>query len=193
MNFTAGSRSSKDAGDERGVAVEAEDRAGSCRWSRSRSRRSARGTRRRGSRWRGPRTSSRPAGRSRRGPGRARPSRSMTPLASAMVRTNGIMILTLVRPISSRTKLQRLGLHREAVGELLGEVPRRAAVADHRVLLVGLEQLAADEVGVLVGLEVAHPHDHRLAARRPRRGSRRPRRRAARRTPAGRGTPRSAR
>ena len=31
------------------------------------------------------------------------PSRSITPLPSATVRTNGIMILTLVRPISSRT------------------------------------------------------------------------------------------
>ena len=31
---------------------------------------------------------------------------------------------------------QRLALHGEAVGEVLGEVPRRPAVADHRVLLV---------------------------------------------------------
>lgn len=36
------------------------------------------------------------------------------------------------------------------------------APPEHRVLLVGLEPPPADEPGVLVGLEVAHPYDHRV-------------------------------
>src|SRR5690606_169144 len=42
------------------------------------------------------------------------------------------------------------------------DVAAGAAEADHRVLLVRLVAAAADEVGVLVGLEVAQAHDHRV-------------------------------
>lgn len=41
-------------------------------------------------------------------------------------------------------------------------VARRSAEPEHRVLLVGLEVGAAQEAGVLVGLEVRHPDDDRL-------------------------------
>jgi hypothetical protein len=41
-------------------------------------------------------------------------------------------------------------------------VARRAAEADHRVVFLRLVGGAGEEVGVLVGLEVAHAHDDRV-------------------------------
>ena len=59
-------------------------------------------------------------------------------------------------------------LHRAALqGEALRvggvRVARGAAEAEHRVRFsVGSKPAAAEQAGVLVGLEVRHPHDHRL-------------------------------
>jgi hypothetical protein len=44
---------------------------------------------------------------------------------------------------------------------LIGVVAARAAPAEHRIGLARLELPPADQLGVLVGLEVAHAHDHR--------------------------------
>ena len=90
-------------------------------------------------------------------------------------------------------ELQRFALHVEARAEVLRDVAGCAAVSDHRILLVRLVRLAADEIRVLVGLEVRQPHDHRLRRERRARASTRPRRRAARSSRAARGTPRCAR
>ena len=66
------------------------------------------------------------------------------------------MILTLVRPISSRTYFSASHSIAKQSAKSAREVPRGAAVADHRVLLVRLVQLGPPtQVGVLVGLEVA--------------------------------------
>src|SRR5690606_23205232 len=56
----------------------------------------------------------------------------------------------------------RLALQGEAVAEFRVDVPRGAAEADHRIFFVRLIAAAADEVGVLVGLEVRQAHDHRV-------------------------------
>ncbi len=51
----------------------------------------------------------------------------MTPFASATVRTNGIMILTLVRPISSRTNFSAsasMAKHSANSSERYREAPR---------------------------------------------------------------------
>ena len=55
----------------------------------------------------------------------------------------------------------RPALQREALGVRRVGVARRAAEPEHRVLLVRLEVAPAEQAGVLVGLEVGHPHDHR--------------------------------
>ena len=57
--------------------------------------------------------------------------------------------------------LERLALEREAFGIGRVDVARRAAEADHRVLLVRLEHATAQQRGVLVALEVRQAHDHR--------------------------------
>ena len=62
---------------------------------------------------------------------------------------------------------QRLALHREGLAEGLADVARRAAKAEHRVFFLGLVARAADQLPVLVALEVGQAHDHRL---RPERG-----------------------
>ena len=77
------------------------------------------------------------------------------------------MISTLVSPISSRTNSSASHSMSKHARKSVGDVPGGAAVAEHRVLLVRLVQVAADEVGVLVGLEVA------TAARSPARARRR--------------------
>ena len=93
------------------------------------------------------------AGRARFSPRSA--SISTTASAWPSVRTNGTMISTLVRPMSLRTRLQRLAFHRERLAERLADVARRAAKAEHRVLFLGLVARAADQLAVLVALEVA--------------------------------------
>src|SRR5690606_10275122 len=54
----------------------------------------------------------------------------------------------------------RLAFELEAVAEALGDVARRAPEAEHRVLLVGLVARTADQLAVLVRLEVGQPDDH---------------------------------
>ena len=61
-------------------------------------------------------------------------------------------------------------LHLEARAEVLRHVARRPAEPEHRVRLVGFVELAADEVGVLVGLEVRQAHDDRPGVERGRNG-----------------------
>ena len=72
------------------------------------------------------------------------------------------MISTLSKPMSSRTYRSAAHSSVEAAAELGIAVAGRAAEADHRVLLVRLVAAAAEQVGVLVGLEVGQSHDHRL-------------------------------
>src|SRR5699024_11036549 len=50
----------------------------------------------------------------------------------------------------------------EAGFEVLGQVTRCTAPADHRVFLVGLVQFAANQVGVFVRLEIGQPQNDRL-------------------------------
>ncbi len=50
----------------------------------------------------------------------------------------------------------------EAVAEGIGHVARGATEAQHRVLFARLVHLAADQVLVLIGLEVRHAHDDLL-------------------------------
>jgi hypothetical protein len=80
------------------------------------------------------------------------------------------MISTLVRPISSRT-LQCAAFHLERLREVFGDVARCAAEAQHRVFFVRLVARTADQLLVLVRLEVGQAHDHGL--RIERRGDRR--------------------
>lgn len=58
--------------------------------------------------------------------------------------------------------LDRLALEGKAGAEAVGDVAGCATKTDHRVLLVGLVATTAHQIGVLVGLEVRHPHDHPL-------------------------------
>ena len=57
-------------------------------------------------------------------------------------------------------------LQRERLGKAGVDVAAGAAEPDHRVLLVRLVAAAADQVGVFVGLEVRHAHDHRVRVHR---------------------------
>src|SRR5207244_11693143 len=66
---------------------------------------------------------------------------------------------------------QRLALELEALAEARRDVARGAAEAEHRVLFLRLVALAAEELAVLVRLEVRQAHDHRF--RPERRGDRR--------------------
>ncbi len=61
-----------------------------------------------------------------------------------------------------RTFLQRTAFQLEAVAEALADVARGATEAEHRVFFFRLVQLAADQVGVFVGLEVREAHDDLL-------------------------------
>ena len=70
--------------------------------------------------------------------------------------------------MSSRTRFIAVALEREAIVELRRDVARCAAKAQHRILLVRLEALAADEIRVLVGLEIGQPDDHLLRPERRR-------------------------
>ncbi len=63
--------------------------------------------------------------------------------------------------------LHRHAFHLERLGEVVGQVARRAAETQHRVFLVRLVARTADQLLVLVRLEVGQAHDHRL---RPERG-----------------------
>ena len=103
--------------------------AASCRWSRSRSRRNARGSGRRGSAFDGIShiMITRSPLRRARGPAPSA-ARSPSPLPSS-VRTNGIISSTLVKPIVVAHALHRRALEREAVVELRRDVARRAAEA----------------------------------------------------------------
>ena len=58
--------------------------------------------------------------------------------------------------------LERLAFHGEGLAEVLAEVARGAAEAQHRVLFLGLVAAAADQLAVLVRLEVRQAHDHLL-------------------------------
>src|SRR5690606_22261685 len=53
-------------------------------------------------------------------------------------------------------------LELEAVAEGIADVARRATEAEHRVLFFRLVELAADQVGIFVGLEVRQTHDDLL-------------------------------
>src|SRR5467141_245129 len=57
---------------------------------------------------------------------------------------------------------QRRAFQLEALAEAGRDVARGAAEAEHRVFLVGLVALAAEQLLVLVRLEIGQPHDHRL-------------------------------
>ena len=67
-------------------------------------------------------------------------------------------------PVANMT--ESLALHLEAGTEAGGGVSRGAAPAEHRVLFVGFEEVAAEKAGVLIGLEVAHADDDRLRRER---------------------------
>ncbi len=56
----------------------------------------------------------------------------------------------------------RLALEGEAGAEAVGDVARRATETDHGVLFMGFVTTAPHQVGVLIGLEVRHPHDDPL-------------------------------
>ena len=166
--------------------------AGSCRWSRWRSRRSGRGTRRRDSALDGIShimTTSRPFS-PRRRPFSAEQVDDALGLGDGAHERDHDLDVGQAHLVADEP--HRLALHREAVGEAAVEVPRGAAEADHRVLFVRLVALAAEQAGVLVRLEVATCARSPARARRRRRSSRRPRRRAGRRSRAGRRTRRCA-
>ena len=88
--------------------------------------------------------------------------RFRTRSASSTRRTNGSIRITFVRPIVSRTRF--MARHSSANPSRVSRVcvTGRATEPEHRVLLVGLEVRPADQAGVLVGLEVRHPHHDRL-------------------------------
>ena len=108
------------------------------------------------------RTSRTPRGHPRPDATRSRPCTASTRRPSSTVRQNGIMILTFASPMSWRTR--RSAWHSSAKPSCVARVvvARRAAEADHRVLFGGLELASAQQRRVLVGLEVARPHDDRL-------------------------------
>ncbi len=58
--------------------------------------------------------------------------------------------------------LDRLALEGEAGAEAVGDVTGGTTETDHGVLFMRLVVTTAHQVGVLVGLEVRHPHDHPL-------------------------------
>jgi len=62
--------------------------------------------------------------------------------------------------------LERPAFEREAVAVPLADITGGAAKTQHRVGLVGFELPSADQLGVLVGFEVAEPHDRRLGIAR---------------------------
>ncbi len=62
--------------------------------------------------------------------------------------------------------LERPAFQLEAVAEAGVDEARGAAEAQHRILLVRLVALAAEQGGVFVGLEVGQAHDHRLGGER---------------------------
>jgi hypothetical protein len=75
-------------------------------------------------------------------------------LGLARVRTKGIMTSTLVRPMSSRTRLSAShssSKQREALGDDSAPAPRKP---DHRVLFLGLVAPCRRSGCVFVGLEV---------------------------------------
>src|SRR4029450_684209 len=45
-------------------------------------------------------------------------------------------------------------------------VARGSPEAEHRIFLLRLKLGAADQIGILIGLEIAHSHDHRLRIER---------------------------
>ena len=59
-------------------------------------------------------------------------------------------------------ELHRAAFHGEAFGELVGDVARSAAEAEHRVFFVRFIERAADQLAVFVALEVGHAHDDLL-------------------------------
>ncbi len=65
----------------------------------------------------------------------------MTPMASLGAHTNEITILTLVSPLSSQTSFSASASITKQSTKSGEEQPRRAAVADHQVLLLGLVEL----------------------------------------------------
>ena len=71
-----------------------------------------------------------------------------------------------VRPSSCRARRNRRALERKALARSGVVVPGGAAEAEHRVFFTRLEFPPADECSVFVGLEVAHPDDHRLRVER---------------------------
>ncbi len=58
--------------------------------------------------------------------------------------------------------LQGAAFELEAGPEYLVDIARRAAKPQHRIFLVRLVVLAADQIGVLIRLEIRQAHDHRL-------------------------------
>ena len=76
--------------------------------------------------------------------------------------------LDIGQPHLDAHALQCLALHREGLAEGFAHVARGAAEAEHRVLFFRLVARAADQLAVLVALEVAQANDHRL---RPEGGS----------------------
>ena len=82
--------------------------------------------------------------------------------ASLVERQNGIMTIDVPETHLLAQAADRPALEREAVAVARRVVARGAAEAEHRILLLGLERGAADQIRVFVGLEVAHAHDDRL-------------------------------
>lgn len=60
------------------------------------------------------------------------------------------------------SSLDRAALQGKSVAIIVAIVARGSAKTEHRVFFFRLELGAADQVGVLIRLEVAHPHNRRL-------------------------------
>src|SRR5215212_7161045 len=57
---------------------------------------------------------------------------------------------------------KRLALHRKTVSKIGGQIACGPAVTDHRILFVWFIAVTTEQAGVLIGLEVRHPYDHRV-------------------------------
>src|SRR5690625_1957828 len=58
--------------------------------------------------------------------------------------------------------LQRLAFHSEALGEVVGQIARRAAEAQHRVFFFGFIARATNQLAIFVGFEIGQADNDRL-------------------------------
>ena len=75
---------------------------------------------------------------------------------AATVRTKGIMICTLVSPISLRTLFIAAHSSSKHGRKLSGDIASGAPEAEHRILFVRFVLLTTDQIRVLVRFEVRH-------------------------------------